>query len=94
MSDTLIVTRHRGLVEWLGRRGITGTVLPQVTPEDIRGKIVYGVLPLHLAALAAEVVTVDLPGIPADKRGADLSPEEMDACGARISRYTVRQTEA
>ena len=60
-------------------------------PAQIAGKRVYGVLPLHLAAQAAEVVTIDMPGLPAEKRGVDLTPEEMDACGARLTIYVVRR---
>lgn len=86
---SVIVTRHAGLVEWLARRGITGEVKAQATAEDVRGKIVYGVLPLHLAALAAEVWTVDMPDLAPDQRGKDLSPAEMDAAGATLRGYRV-----
>jgi putative CRISPR-associated protein (TIGR02620 family) len=93
MDDTIIVTRHQGLVKWLRRRGITGKVIAQATPEDVSGKRVVGVLPLHLAALAAEVVTVDMPGLPPERRGTDLTPEEMDSFGAILARYIVRRIE-
>ncbi len=90
-NRTVIVTRHPGLVEWLRGEGIEGDVIAQATPEDVTGKYVYGALPLHLAALAAEVVTVDLPGLTAGQRGQDLTPEEMDAAGATLSRYRVQR---
>ncbi len=89
LSDSIIVTRHAGMVEWLARRGITGEVKSQVTAEDVRGKRVYGVLPLHIAAEAAEVVTVDMPKIKQEQRGQDLSPEEMDAAGACLTTYRI-----
>lgn len=88
-NDVLIVTRHSGLVEWLRQHGITGRVVEQANAETVRGKRVYGVLPLHLAAEAAEVVVVDMPRLPREKRGVDLSPEEMDEYGAIMTAYVV-----
>jgi len=81
--DTIIVTTNRSTIEWLKMKGITGRVIPHPTPKDVRGCIVYGVLPsLHLAALAAEVWVVTIPNLPREKRGQKLSIEEMDAYGA------------
>ena len=87
--ETVIVTRHQGLVQWLKQHGVEGQVKAQVTAEDVRGKRVYGVLPLHIAAEAAEVITVDMPKIKQEQRGQDLSPEEMDAAGARLTTYRI-----
>lgn len=89
--ETIICTRHAGLVAWLAAHGITGEVRPQVAAADVRGKRVIGALPLHLAAEAAEVVAVDMPGLTQAQRGQDLSPAEMDAAGAAISTYVVRR---
>ena len=94
MSEVVIVTRHRGMVAWLAQRNITGTVLAHVGPADVQGKIVVGALPLHLAALASEVVTVDMPLLKAEQRGVDLTPEEMDEAGAVLHRYVVRKVDA
>jgi putative CRISPR-associated protein (TIGR02620 family) len=88
-DNVLIVTRHEGLVEWLRLHGITGRVIAQATPEDVRDKIVYGVLPMNLAAEAEEVVNVDLPGLPLEKRGKDITPAEMDEYGAVLNHYIV-----
>ena len=86
----VIVTRHSGAVEWLRRRGITGEVISHVSdPAQVADRTVYGVLPLHLAALADEVVSVDLPNLRPDQRGKDLTPEEMDEAGANLRRYRV-----
>lgn len=87
---TIIVTRHAGAVEWLARHGITGEVIPHVAdPALIRGRVVIGALPLHLAAEAECIGSIDLPGLPPEKRGADLTPEEMDAAGAALHWYVV-----
>lgn len=87
---TVIVTRHAGAVAWLARQGITGPVIAQAAPEDVRGKVVIGNLPLHLAALAARVGSIDLPNLAAADRSRDLTPEEMAAAGACINWYEVK----
>ena len=91
MREALIVTRHLGLVEWLARRGIVGEVRAHVDDDDVGGRLVVGVLPLHLAARAWRIITVDMPGMPAERRGAEATPEEMDSWGARMTTYRVRR---
>ena len=91
MNNFVIITRHSGAVEWLAQRGIAGPVISgNATPDDVRGKVVVGNVPLHLAALAARVASIDMPALRADQRGADLTPAEMDAAGASINWYVVR----
>ncbi len=89
-SNVVIITRHQGQVSWLAQRGIAGQVIAHATPDDIRGKDVIGNLPLHLAALAESITTIDLPGLTPEQRGKDLSPAEMDAAGASLTKYVVR----
>lgn len=90
-KNVVIIPCYTGFVEWLSRRGITGRVIAgQVTADDVRSKRVYGVLPLHLAAVAAELVVVDMPGIPLESRGwQDLTADELDAAGATLVAYQV-----
>jgi len=89
----VIVSRHQGLVDWLRRKGIVGKVVTHATPDDVRGKDVIGNLPLHLAAMAKSVTVVDMPALPADWRGQDLSPDQMDQAGATLSRYVIRKVD-
>lgn len=86
----LIVTRHEGAIEWLRRQGITGDVVAHATADDVAGRIVYGALPLHLAAAADAVVAIDIPDLPAGKRGHELSADELTEYGATLTRYVVR----
>ena len=86
--ETIIVTRHPGLVEWLEKRGITGKVKPSVTVNDIRGKHVIGALPAHIAQHAKYITSVDYI-CPFEKRGQDLSADELDALGAKLFDYRV-----
>jgi putative CRISPR-associated protein (TIGR02620 family) len=89
----VIVSRHQGLVDWLAQRGIVGKVIAHATPDDIVGKDVIGNLPLHLASLAKSVTVVDMPNLPPDWRGQDLSPDQMDQAGATLSHYVVRKVD-
>lgn len=73
--ETIIVSRHAGFVALLAEKGITGRVIAHATADDVRGKIVIGALPLHLAALCRIVGTLEM-NIPANMRGLDLSVEE------------------
>ena len=95
MSEILIVTRHKPLIAWLTAHGITGQVIEQATPEDVRGKDVYGILPLHLSAVTASVTEVSMPGLTLEQRkknaAGDLTVEEMDAAGAHLRRFIVRE---
>ena len=87
-EDTIIVTRHKGLVEWLNRYGITGEVKASVTPDDIRGKHVIGALPAHIAKDAFCVTSVDYI-CPFEKRGQELTADELEALGAKLFTYVV-----
>ena len=64
-----IITRHKGLVQWLQDKGITGEIIEHAIANDIVGCDVVGVLPLHLACLANTVTSVDIPYLPPEKRG-------------------------
>lgn len=94
MSNNLIVTRHATLVAWLGINGIEGPVIAQATPQDVRGKDVYGVLPLWLASEANTITEVSMPGIPLEARsringGGEYTIEEMDSWGASMRTFVV-----
>mgnify|MGYP000384626105 CR=1 FL=1 len=89
--SNLIVARHAGLVEWFRRRGIEGECITHVSyPEQIEGKIVFGVLPIHLAALTDMVIAVEMWMTP-KQRSRELSADEMDGCGARMRAYRVEE---
>lgn len=92
MSKTTIITRHQPLVDWLAQKGITGDVIEHATPENVIGRHVIGALPMHLAALAEKISVVDLPGVSRGQRGNELSVDEMNAAGARLKTYVVRET--
>lgn len=88
--NVLIVSRHAGAVGWLRRRGIEGEVVAHVEDvAEVHGKVVFGALPMYLAAAAEAVVSIDMPGLTLAQRGQDLTPAEMDAAGAVMRAYIV-----
>ena len=79
MRIDLIVTRHPALKDYLIERGVADAatpVLPHAGIEDVQGKAVAGVLPLHLAAACGSLTTVEL-ALPLELRGKELSLEDM-----------------
>jgi hypothetical protein len=94
----LVVTRHHSLVLYLIEKGYADAstqVLSHVTDGDtqLRGRRVAGVLPLNLAAMCCSVVVVELD-LPANKRGVELSLEEMREFARDISTFTVNKEES
>jgi len=92
----IIITRHSGAVEWLRNHGVEGPVLDRATPDDVRGQIVYGVLPLELAAEAKEVWTIRFQtSEEARKRltetGGNIPAEEMETLGAELVGFRVER---
>lgn len=78
-TPMIVVTRHPPLVALLRERGLIGEdaiILPHVTPDQVRGQHVIGVLPLALAARAASVTELPLALTPED-RGKELSIDRL-----------------
>lgn len=95
----IAVTRHQGMADWLRMNGVeVSKTYKHITVEQIRSEIfpgdaVVGVLPLHLAAevcgRGAFFFQMDLPDLPPEARGKELSAEEMSSYGATLTRYVV-----
>ncbi len=86
-----MVTRHPALVEYLTELGVVpaGTeVVTHATAEQVRGRHVFGVLPLHLAAEAASVTEVTLR-VPAELRGVELTLEQVRQFAGPLVEYKV-----
>ena len=63
-------------------------VLSHASAEDVRGKHVFGVLPMRLAAEAAVLTEVSMT-VPAEWRGTELSLEQIQACNPVLATYMV-----
>jgi putative CRISPR-associated protein (TIGR02620 family) len=91
MAETVVVTRHLGLVEYLIELGLCSSsdqVISHATVEDVKGKHVIGVLPLSLA-VAAESVTEVPMSIPVELRGQELTLQQMRMYGGKPRTYRV-----
>jgi hypothetical protein len=92
-SNVIVVTRHVGTVEYLRRKGLIGEqtkILVRAKPDDVRGKHVYGVIPIYLACYAEKVsmVTLDLPK---EAQGRELTPDEVSKYCKGIRTFTVTE---
>ena len=98
---TWFVTRHPSAVTWAHQHGIVAApseggserIVDTIDPADVSlGDTVIGTLPVHLAAeICARggrylhiVMTV-----PTQRRGGELTPDEMDAFGATCREFLV-----
>ena len=89
MTETIIVTRHPALVEFLAEEhGIRGRVVAHATEKDVAGKHVIGVLPLRLAALALTITEVPL-NVPEDMRGSELTVDDLRKFAGEPVTYNV-----
>jgi putative CRISPR-associated protein (TIGR02620 family) len=95
-AETIVVTRHKALLEFLkeGSYAYYGDipVIEHATVEDVKGKHVVGVLPMHLACHAASITEVILD-IPPELRGVELSTDQLRECYRGIATYRVEVTE-
>ncbi len=69
---------------------IIPVITGNATSADVEGKTVYGNIPLHLAAMANEVVALEFDGPP--PRGAEYALEDMVVAGAKLNSYVVKRT--
>lgn len=86
----LIVTRHAGLVEVFREDyGLSAELLAHATPDQVRGRVTVGVLPMHLAALSLVHVEITLNFTRADQRQRELSADEVRAIMGPPRLYAV-----
>ena len=95
-TNTIVVTRHPALVQYLQEIGITTGSEPvhgHITdPAILRGKHVIGVLPLSLAASASTITEVPLSLTPED-RGKELSIERVREIAGQPQTYVISPIE-
>lgn len=94
-TEPIITFKNPALVDWLEDKGIKGKQLKYVTPSDIAHKRVYGHIPYWLAVFAESVCAVTVPHLSPEDRDrfnrGDITIQELDAAGAHITTYQVRQ---
>ena len=92
MSNVLVITRHKGLVEYLKEKGFVPDdceVLGHATPDNVAGKDVWGVLPHNLSCLCNTFTEVPL-NLPAELRGVELTKEQVEQYAGEPVTYQVR----
>lgn len=89
--ESIVVTRHEALLQFLQENNIVPAGTPvkvHANEVDVRGKHVYGVLPMRLAAEAAMLTEVSMV-IPPEYRGRELSLENIKAFAPTLTTYKV-----
>ena len=93
-GDVIVVSRHPAFLEFLKEIGLVDENTPIIShadPSEISGKtVITSGIPLHLAALAKRVITVDL-ALPPELRGEELTVEDMKKYLKGITEYEVRK---
>ena len=91
---TYFITRHQGAAQWAEQQGfsIDHIVSHFDTKTVQQGDRVLGTLPVNLAAevcaRGGEYFHLSLE-TPPEYRGKELTPEQMDAFGARLTRFYI-----
>lgn len=90
---TLFVSRHGGAIDWASRKGIDAERVAHLDVGKIaHGDVVLGTLPIHLAAdvnaRGARYFHLEID-VPAELRGKDLSADDMERLGAKLTEFHV-----
>ena len=91
IMEKILISRHENTTARLKAEFNLGEDVPvvvQASAEDVRGKHVFGNLPLNLAAMAKKVTAPTLD-IPKPWRGRDLNDEEFDKFYKGCHTYVV-----
>lgn len=94
MSETIVVTRHSALVAYLLEQGIIDektNVVSHAHEKLVRGKRIIGNVPLSLAAVAESVTIIPFGNLPLEKRGRELSLEEVRYYAMSPRTFVVKQ---
>lgn len=91
MAETIVVTRHGSLVEYLKEQGIISDnveVIEHANPKVVKGKHVIGVLPHSLSSLTKSYTEVPL-SLPPELRGIELTLEQIRQYAGEPNTYKV-----
>jgi hypothetical protein len=88
----IIVSRHKSAIQWLHKHypeSLKANTTEVITAEEARGRVLWGIVPLNIAAMAKEVKAIQFPYFP--PRGEVYSLEDMEKAGAILVSYTVHE---
>lgn len=92
---TYFISRHQGAIDWIQQQGIIIDVWQThfETNSVKAGDTVIGTLPINLVnqvnKQGGRYLHLKL-ALPAEKRGMELSAEDMQECHAQLIEYQVR----
>lgn len=92
--EKIVVTRHKGLILYLKESGMIDEdtkIFSHITEDEVKGKHVIGVLPYYLACHATKYTEIKLR-IPLDKRGKELTYDELKYYATPPRTYIVRES--
>lgn len=93
--DKLVVTRYRSLVEYLKKIELIDDntkIISHAKIEDVQNKHVIGVLPYWLSCHTGKFTEIQLR-IPSEKRGQELTLEEIGFYSLDPHTYEVREVD-
>ena len=91
---TYFISRHPGALEWAQRNGFENAeTVAHLNPAVVAaGDQVIGTLPVHLAGQVCErggrYFHLSMT-VPADRRGTEISADDMDQFGAHIKEFKI-----
>ena len=92
--DKLVVTRYKSLVAYLIKIKLIDEntkIITHAKIEDVQNKHVIGVLPYWLSCHTGKFTEIQLR-IPSEKRGVELSLEEIEFYSLEPKTYEVKET--
>lgn len=89
ISDVVIVSKYDNIIQYFTSKGIKGTILRSAKKSDIKGKIVYGTIPLYLMDSAKEVYTPHFPMKKTTLNVAHIPYDQLENEGMYIRKYFV-----
>ena len=90
------ISRHQGAQQWAQNNGFENAeVIEHFDPSIVReGDKVIGTLPVHLAGIVCEnggrYFHLSM-SVPVERRGTEISAEDMNAFGARVVEFIITQ---
>jgi hypothetical protein len=90
-KEYIIVSNRMGIINWLGKLGYRGEVISYVThPDQVRGKIVIGVVPPWFVCYAEKYAIPNIPGLNTEQN-RDITVEQIEAAGGKLDWYFTRK---
>jgi len=93
--EKIVVTRHKNLIEYLKQLNLIDDntkVYSYATKEDISGKHVIGKLPYFMSCFAGKYTEIQLR-TPEEKKGKELSLEELEFYAIGYKTYKIEEVE-